>query len=236
MNNTNILIVEDNISFAIEIEMMLENLQFSASTIINNGEEAIRYIRKHRPNLIIMDVNLRGELTGIDIAEQIQEYNIPIIFMTAFDNPKTYQQAKQVLPYAYLPKPFDQRTLHSSIDLALARVHKEGESKAEQEVIYVKSNYQLKKVKLIDIQYLNSDGNYCMIQTSSKKYIMKISLTKIKQLLPQERFLQIHKSFIIQTSKIDRVDISNNKVFIAQNKLPLGRKYKKDLLAKLDNF
>lgn len=232
MKHSNILIVEDDISFAMEMEMMLEKLKYSTPTIISNARRALEVIQHNPPDLLILDVNLSGGISGIELAKQIQDYNIPIIFITAFDNPLIYKEAKQLLPYAYLAKPFDLRTLHSSVDLALAREEKS----TEKEVIYVKSNYQLKKVKLNDIHYLNSEGNYCIIQTASKKYIMKISLTKIKQILPNNRFLQIHKSYIIQTSKIDSVDISNNKVFIEDNELPLGRKFKKGLLNRLDNF
>lgn len=236
MANVNILIIEDDVSFALDLEMMIEALDYPAPTIVDNAKDALREIRKKIPDLIITDIYLKGKINGIQLAQKIKNFNVPIIFITSYDSPELYNKAREVLPYAYLPKPFDNRTLQSSIDLALARVQQEERAVPEKEVIYVKSNYQLKKVKLNDILYLNSDGNYCMIQTHNKKYVMKISLTKIKAYLPEERFVQIHKSYLVQLSQIDSVDTSQNKVVIDDSELPLGRKYKKELLERLNPF
>ena len=234
MANVKILVIEGEVSSASDLEMMIEELNYPAPTIVDNAKAAFREIQQSIPNLIITDIYLRGGINGIQLAEKIKHFNIPVIFLTAYDSPDLYNRAKVLLPFAYLPKPFDKRTLQSSIDLALAR-NRNGKPKEEKEVIYVKSNYQLKKVKLNDILWLKSDGNYCIIQTYTKRYVMKISLTKIKTYLPEERFVQIQKSYLAQISKIDSVDTSNNKVTIDNNDLPLGRKYKKDLLNILDS-
>jgi PAS domain S-box-containing protein len=121
MPDASILIVEDEVIIAQDLKQKLESLGYQKPRICTSGEEAIEAIKSRVPDLILMDIRLKGTLSGIDTAERIhQTLDIPVIFLTAHADTKTLEQAKQSLPYGYLVKPLeDERSLYASIEIAL---------------------------------------------------------------------------------------------------------------------
>ncbi len=99
---------------------------------------------------------------------------------------------------------------------------------------FVRNNNLLTKVMLYEIQWVSADGNYCVIQTDSKKFAVKVSLKKLSERLPAMDFIQIHKSYIARLEGIESVDIKEHIVTISGQSLPLGRTYKDALLARLE--
>ncbi|HMO38996.1 MAG TPA: LytTR family DNA-binding domain-containing protein [Saprospiraceae bacterium] len=99
---------------------------------------------------------------------------------------------------------------------------------------FVRNNNLLTKVMLYEIQWVSADGNYCVIQTDSKKFAVKVSLKKLSERLPAMDFIQIHKSHIARLEGIESVDIKEHIVTISGQSLPLGRTYKDALLARLE--
>lgn len=95
---------------------------------------------------------------------------------------------------------------------------------------FVKNGHILQRVNIFDICWIHSEGNYCTINTPNKKHVVKMSLTKIRQRLPVTGFIQIHRSYIVQTGLITHIDLSSNEVFLDNASLPMGRKYKEGLL------
>lgn len=121
MNNSKILIVEDEIIVAKDIQRLLTDLGYE-SIICRYGEEVLSKARDFRPLLILMDIMLAGEVSGIDAAMQVREHlNIPVIFLSAFSNDELIHVAKKAHPYGYLVKPFDSRLLKITIDLAFTK-------------------------------------------------------------------------------------------------------------------
>lgn len=111
-----ILIVEDEAMIAMDIEERLKELGYDVPAMVNNGKEAIEQAGIHMPKLVLMDIVIRGEMDGIETAEIIKEmYNIPSLFLTAYDNDATLQRAKKVKPLGYLLKPFDDSKLQDII-------------------------------------------------------------------------------------------------------------------------
>ena len=90
------------------------------------------------------------------------------------------------------------------------------------------------KVNISDITHVRSEGNYCMIFTREKKFAIKLSMVRLNQKIASNGFLQVHKSYLVQLNKIDNIDISGNEVIVGQLRIPLGRKYKQELLAHLN--
>ncbi|MEM1322236.1 MAG: response regulator transcription factor [Bacteroidota bacterium] len=242
MSAFKILLVEDDLSYALEIEMLIDELGHRLLEVAHNPPTALKVVKRELPNLALVDINLSGAFLGVELAEELSLMGIPIIFITAYNDREIYDKAKHLDPFAYLIKPFDKITLQSiieSLSNVIAQTAEKGNllnstGRSIHDHFFVKSNSQLFKVFIADIQWIHSEGNYCTIQTRQKKYAIKISLTKIKQQLPEKQFLQIHRGFIIQLSLITNIDISSNEVFIGQKALPLGRKYKKQLLDQLN--
>ncbi len=122
MNNVNskILIVEDERIVALDISATLKSLGYEIASIAVSGVEAIEVVEKEKPDLILMDIRIKGELDGIQTAELIQaNYNIPIIYLTAYADEETLSRAKITEPYGYVIKPYDKKILNSVIEMAL---------------------------------------------------------------------------------------------------------------------
>lgn len=115
-----ILIVEDEMVISMEISATLQRLGYRISGLVMSGEEAIIHAGELQPDLILMDIRLKGEIDGIDAARRINElYDIPVVFLTAHSDDITLQRAITVQPSGYLIKPFHDRELYSTIELSL---------------------------------------------------------------------------------------------------------------------
>lgn len=122
MNNAiiKILVVEDELIVAMELKSRLGDLGYSVCGIVSSGEEVIKLADEQKPDLILMDINIKGSYDGIQASEIIKtDHDIPIIFLTAFADPQTLQRAKITEPYGYIIKPFEEKELHTSIEIAL---------------------------------------------------------------------------------------------------------------------
>jgi YesN/AraC family two-component response regulator len=118
---TEVLIVEDERIVAQHISYILQDEGFSICAIAADGKTAIKKIVEFQPDLILLDIQIKGEIDGIEVAEQIQSlYNIPILYLTAFSDVKTLERAQATNPMGYVLKPFRQEQLLSSIAVALA--------------------------------------------------------------------------------------------------------------------
>jgi len=117
-----ILVVEDERIVSMEIEDKLKALGYTVIASVSHGEEAVKIAEKERPDIILMDIKLKGEMDGIEAANKItSKINVPIIYLTAYADKNTIQRAKHTRPYGYLLKPFEIRELHSTIEMALYR-------------------------------------------------------------------------------------------------------------------
>lgn len=104
-----ILVVEDEKIVALEIQTRLRSLGYTVPITVFTGKEAVRQADTMHPDLVLMDIKLRGDMDGIEAAEHIKTMGIPVIFLTAFVDNKTLQRAKITEPYGYLLKPFEER-------------------------------------------------------------------------------------------------------------------------------
>ena len=133
MVNARLLVVEDESIVAKDIQHRLRNLGYEVPAIVAYGEKAIEKAEELQPDLVLMDIFLKGEMDGIQAAEEIRrQYDIPVIFLTAFADPNTLQRAKITEPFGYILKPFEERELLTAIEMALykhkmERRHKESE-------------------------------------------------------------------------------------------------------------
>src|SRR6056297_2856488 len=120
MRKEKVLIVEDERIIALDLKKRLERFGFPAPEIVSNGEEALTAAESLRPDIILMDIMLGGPIDGIDAAKTVKEkLNIPVIFLTAYSNENTLDRAKEAEPYGYILKPFKERELYTTIDIAL---------------------------------------------------------------------------------------------------------------------
>jgi PAS domain S-box-containing protein len=132
MNPPQILIVEDQAIVAMDLKLRLQELGYGVAGLAATGEESLRLAEQQRPSLVLMDINLGPGMDGIEAAEVIRSLGIPVVYLTAFADEATLERAKASGPYGYLLKPFDERTLHSTVEMALYRHRMETELKASE--------------------------------------------------------------------------------------------------------
>jgi len=235
----NVLLVEDNLSFALEIEMIINELGYGLMGTVESAEEAYALLESKRPDLIISDISLKGNLDGIDMIKGLKDFGGAVIFITQYKDEKLYDRAKSLNPIAYLIKPFDKFSLQSCIETAFLTLAAESREKrvdkenvgSEDESFFIRQNNILSKVKTQDIQSVHSEGNYCeFVLKDGKKYAVKMSLVTALKKLPPEEFVRIHQRYALQAKLIEGIDTLENKVLIGDSIYPMGRTYRKNLL------
>jgi len=247
MAKTSILVVEDESIVAKDIQQSLKKLGYSVPSVENSGEDAIDAAGQHKPDLILMDIMLKGEISGIEAAQQIKNrYQIPVIFLTAYADESTLSKAKVTEPYGYIIKPFKEIDLHTSIEMALYKHGKEQEVRKERDLyssivldksaddcIFVKSNSRLVKVKTNEMYYVEALKDYVIIHTKDAKYTVHSTMKDMLSKLPSSEFLRVHRSYIVRVDKI--VAIEQNNLVIEDDKkiVPVGGSYRDELHSRL---
>ncbi len=146
MPATKILVVEDEEIVAFDIETTLKSLGYKVPGVFSSGEEALNQVGILKPDLVLMDIILAGQMDGVEAAEKIKEcFDIPVAYLTAHNDLATIQRAKLSEPFGYLLKPFEERELHTTIEIALARHQAEVRIHQalvkEQELNQLKTNF-----------------------------------------------------------------------------------------------
>lgn len=122
MSRTKILIVEDEMIIAEDMADALTQLGYEVTAIVPSGQDAIKKAATTHPDLVLMDINLQGEIDGVDAANEIRSrHQIPVVFLTAYADHHTIERAKATEPYGYLLKPFQDRELKTTIEIAIQR-------------------------------------------------------------------------------------------------------------------
>ena len=150
MTPSRILIVEDEAIVAMDLKLHLQELGYGAVDLASTGEEALEAAARLTPDLVLMDISLGSGMDGIDAARHLQNLGIPVVFLTAFADEQTLARAKESGPYGYLLKPFDERTLHSTVEMAFYRHRMEQELKASESRLRAIIEHALDLVVILD--------------------------------------------------------------------------------------
>ena len=122
MSQTRILVVEDESITAMDIQERLQRLGYAAPSVAASGEEAIRRAEEERPDLVLMDIVLKGRKDGVRAAQEVQRrLGIPVVYLTAYSDEKTWERARETRPFGYLVKPVKDTDLRTSVEIALRR-------------------------------------------------------------------------------------------------------------------
>jgi signal transduction histidine kinase len=124
---TRVMVVEDERIVALNLKQRLAKLGYDISTIATSGKQALEGIESNRPDIVLMDINIEGQIDGIETASRIPEDNhIPVVYLTAYSEEATLERARATKPYGFLLKPFSERELHATIEMALERCRADG--------------------------------------------------------------------------------------------------------------
>jgi DNA-binding LytR/AlgR family response regulator len=246
-----ILVVEDEMIIGAKISMQLTSLGYEVTGILPRGEEAIIHVEENKPDIVLLDIHLKGKLDGVETALQIQKLaDIPIIYLTANADEATFNRAKASKPYAFIAKPYKQLDLQRAIELTISRMAEnetglQAESDTENNTeddrpfilsdrIFVRHREKMIKIIVAEILYIEADRNYCRIFTKNKEYLLSITLKTIEEKLPVRIFLRTHRSYIINLIHID--EVAEGHVIIAQKAIPLSAGLKTQLLQRIQTL
>ena len=240
-----ILIVEDEMIIGANISLQLSKLGYDVTGLVSKGEDAITNVRQNRPDIVLMDIQLKGEIDGIQTVNKIhQETDIPVIYLTANTDEDNFDRAKSTNPYAFISKPFKKLDLQHAIELTMDRLDKIKSGNKEDETcispfiqsdsIYVRRNERMIKIMIKDIYYFEADRNYCKIFSKNKDCLLVMTLKEINDRLPREHFLRIHRSFIVNLSHVD--EEAGTHVVIDKKAIPLSKTLRGDLMTRLQTF
>ena len=243
MSKTNVLVVEDENIVSKDIQHSLKKLGYNVVGAASTGEKAITLAHETTPDVVLMDIMLKGDMNGIETAGKIKEaLNIPVIYLTAYADEATLSKAKVTEPYGYIIKPFKEIDLHTSIEMALYKHGKESEVLKERDLLYslvenkdtknfifVKSNSRLVKLKTEDIYYIEALKDYVVINTLNSRYTIHSTMKDIERKLPSDEFIRVHRSFIVRLDKIAAIEQPNLILENDKKIIPIGGSYKDDL-------
>jgi len=235
MHQTNftlkILIVEDDFSFALDLQMLVEDMGYHVIAVVESAEKALEVIKKKEPDAILMDIDLKGRMTGLELANKIQKKQIPILFITSYKDQSTYQEAKKLKMIGFLVKPLNDLTLMSAIDACLRELPKASKDNSLNilnDSLFIKKGKLYHKVKLKDIRYMESDKEYVTIHTASDKFVMRESLKNLTEVLDGFAFFRSHQSYIINLEYLQSINMDDS-VAIMDNghHVPISRRNRK---------
>jgi len=240
-----ILIVEDEMIIGANISLQLTKLGYEVTGIVTRGEEALNHVKQHKPDIVLMDIQLKGDLDGIETVQLMhKEIDIPVIYLTANADQEHFNKAKSTNPYAFISKPFKKMDLQHAIELIIDKLDPKESTVdnddfcvspfVQTDSIFVRRNERMIKIMIKDIYYFEADRNYCKIFAKNKDCLLVMTLKEIDEKLPPEHFLRIHRSFIINLSHVD--EVAGSHVVIGRKAIPLSKSLRAELLNRLQTF
>lgn len=244
-----ILIVEDNVIIADDMQSMLEEIGYEIVDNVIVYEQAEEVLKTQEVDLVLIDIILASDKTGIDLGKHIREnYNIPFIFVTSNSDRATVENAKTVKPNGYLVKPFEQQDLYTSIEIALSNFSSNvktsgGDAMDDEDIavsnsilkdsIFVKKQHLYYRIQFGDIQFIKADNVYLEVNTVDKKFLVRSPLKDYLEKLPRNKFYRAHKSYIVN---VDHIDAINSKdILINKTLIPISKEFKEFIISAMNS-
>lgn len=253
-----VLVVEDEPLFAEQIEAALDDLAYHVLGPAPDAAAALALVRATSPppDVAVLDIHLGRGADGIELARQLLAIRpLPLIFLTSLADEESFARARSVGPAAYLVKPVEPGALQRAIELAVANfVTRTTDADEPDEAardaqamfasvnasvllpnaLFLKEEGLLVKVPLAEILWITTEEGLCrMMLDKGRTVTTRQKLRELAVYLPSDRFVQIHRSYIINAEALERLDPVSNIVQVSGQLLPLGRMYRDDLLKRL---
>lgn len=229
-------IVEDELIIAEKIKLYLLEMGYYVCEPTTHYHAALAMIEKDRPDILLLDINLKDEKDGIELAEKINEkYQLPFIFLTANSDPITIDRAKRVNPNAYIVKPFNKEELFAAIEIAFNNYstakdkgHQTHLSPPAKDFIFIREGNRFIKLLFNEIVYIESCENYVFIHTRDKgKTMIRSTFSDFLKQLPEGKFYRTHRSFAVQINLVEHIEPTE--VFASKFKIPISNTYRQGL-------
>lgn len=187
--------------------------------------EALEYIKTHPVDLVFLDINM-PDITGLDFSQLLPK-NCGVIFTTAYS--QYAADAFNLNAIDYLVKPFDFVRFMKACQKAMDTLSKE---EAETPYLFVKDSYDLVRIVLADLLYVQSEGNYLTFKEKDKKTVTRMTMTEALELLPSKNFMRVNKSYVVNLNHIQKIE--RHQVSVAEKEfVPIAANYHSELMEAL---
>jgi len=248
MAKTKVLIVEDEAIIAKDIENVFTKAGYKVVGSFLTGEAAIQAVDELEPDIVLMDIMLKGDMSGIQAAEVIREKsNTPVVFLTAYADENTIDKARSAVPYGYIVKPFKENEVIATIEIALNKYKEDQElikerdmlknmviEKSYSDSIFVRADYRLNRIKFSDIYYVEALKDYVVINTADNIYTTHSTMKEMQRILPAKDFVRVHRSYIVRIDKIFSIKYPDLVIEGKMKVIPIGGMYRKELFSRLN--
>lgn len=222
-------IAEDDVFISEQLEYILIDLGYEVTGIGFNYESSVELLNNVKPDLAILDIKMHGEDLGFVIADYINKHlEIPFIFLTSFSDKATVKEAVAYKPQGYLVKPFNERDIYSTLEVIKSKIDK------PSDVLVLKDGRSQIKVDSSEILWIKSDDKYIEIQTTSRKVVLRTSISKFLEDYPSVNLLRVHRSYVVNLQNVE--EIMSDEVLIGGKKIPLSRTHKEQLRSRFGDI
>jgi len=235
MNRLKVLIVEDEMIISESVKQSLVKLNYDVVGIASKYIHALEMLESLEVNLVLIDINLNGLKSGIDLAKHIQEnFNIPFIYVTANSDSHTLEKAKNTRPSGYLVKPFSEENLYSAIEVASFNFFNR-ETMQDEDFFFVKSGGDNVKLYLHQIVYIQSKQNYLVIERFNKPSIsIRGTLSEFLESKKSFPLVKVNRSTAVNLQHL--VEVNGSHVKLGNIKVDYSASYKKEITERWKNF
>ena len=229
-----IIIDDEKMARAIISQLISENENLSLISEFSNAIEAIKFLNQNVVDLIFLDIHMPN-FTGFDLIQTLK--NPPKVILITSDKNFALDAFEYECIVDYIMKPITPERFNKAVQKALTISSLNGISKKIKEndterELYVNIDRRLIKINFESIKLIEAKGDYILIKTEGKNYTVHSTMKKIEEKLPDDLFLKIHRSYIINTKKI--IDIEDNSVLIDNDVIPVSRSNRPELIKRLN--
>ncbi|MBE2246030.1 MAG: LytTR family transcriptional regulator DNA-binding domain-containing protein [Candidatus Competibacteraceae bacterium] len=236
---TKVGILDDEALICETLQKYLTELGYEVPDYALQYDEAIAMLQNNPPDIFLLDINIGGEKSGIDLGAYIRKHhNMPLIFISSYSDSQTIKSAAVVKPNGYLVKPFTRNEIFAAIETALSNFSStpflgvDSSIKVVSNAIFIKQDSLFVKVKFDDILFIKSDGVYIEIHQKDKKYLIRETMKNMLDTLPSTDFIQAHRSYIVNVHHIDA--FHSEYVLIKDQTIPVSRSQRDELMQRFN--
>lgn len=216
MVKKNILIVEDEVLIASAIRKNIIQNGYECAGIAIDAEQTLETIKTTTVDLLLIDVNISGELNGIELAHIInRDYQLPFIFITSYRDETTLDEILKTNPVAYLGKPIDQHSLSTNLKIFF--------NKNESGNFTFQAGSTTHKIDLEELRYIKVDHVYLELYYEEQKEVIRASLNKLLEQLPSDNIIRINRSLAVNQKFITK--IARRKLYMGELQFPISPLY-----------
>ncbi|WP_124979219.1 response regulator [Nonlabens xiamenensis] len=224
MKGKNILIVEDEVLIAAQIKLYITRKGYHCVGMATNYKKSMEILERQAVDLVLLDINILGDKSGIDIARQLNEnYQIPFIYLTSYTDDETIKELVETSPMAYLNKPVSEVGLNTTLDIAFKQIKQQNGQ--PHRIMIGKTQHQLVPD---EIDYILADHVYVELHMGGNKKTLRSSLTKFLEKFPANKFIRINRSTAINPMKIK--ELNGRKVKIGDQVFAISSSYMEQLV------